>query len=345
MLYTARTIIIDESIIPCTSLCRSYYFCMVKVSIVIPIYNVGKYIDRCARSLFEQSLSEIEYIFVDDCTPDNSMDILANLIEEYPKRKNQIRIIRHQTNQGLACSRIDGIKIAKGKYIAHCDSDDWVDVDLYEKLYDRAEETDADLTICDFVCEYTSRRRCEKIVTTFNCTPRQALMNMHNESFYCMVWRCLFKREFVLEYNIFPLPHVDMWEDTCVTLPAFYYANKIAKVNDSVYHYFINDHSMCANSARPKLYTDRKSAILYLESFFADKKDFDATLLISFWKMLAKSYMLTTSDFNPIRWRHEYSEAHKYILDMHAIPFKLRYLYKITSITTYPIRLMMWLKK
>lgn len=320
-------------------------FNMVKVSIVIPVYNVGKYIKRCARSLFEQTLSEIEFIFVDDCTPDNSMDILTDLIEEYPGRKENIKIIHHETNQGLACSRIDGIKLAKGKYIAHCDSDDWVDIDLYEKLYNKAEATDADLTICDFICEYTSQRKCEKIVTNFNCTPRQALMNMHRESFYCMVWRCLFRREFVLGHNILPLPHVDMWEDVCVTLPAFYYANTIAKVNDSVYHYFINEQSMCANSAKPKLYNDRKKTISYLESFFAEKKDFDATLLLSFWKILAKSYMLTTSDFNPKRWQNEYKETHKYILDMYSIPSKRRYLYKITSISTYPIRLMSWLKK
>lgn len=318
---------------------------MVKISIVIPIYNVGKYIDRCVRSLFEQTLSEIEYIFIDDCSPDDSMDILSNIIEEYPNRKNQVQLIRHETNQGLACSRIDGIKIARGKYIAHCDSDDWADVDLYEKLYNKAEETDSDLTICDFVCEYASQVRGDKIVTNFDCPPRQALMNMHNQSFYCMVWRCLFKREFVLKHNLMPLPYVDMWEDVCVTLPALYYANKVAKVDDSIYHYFINDQSMCANNARPKLYDDRKKVISYLESFFADKVDFDATMLVSFWKMLAKSYMLTKADFCPKRWQNEFSEAHKYILGMHSIPTRLRYLYKITSITTYPMRLLMWTKK
>lgn len=169
-------------------------------------------------------------------------------------------------------------------------------------------------------------------------------MNMHNESFYCMVWRCLFKREFILKHHLLPLPHVDMWEDTCVTLPAFYYANMVAKVNDTFYHYFINDQSMCANSAKPKLYEDRKKAISYLESFFSDKQDFDSTLLIAFWKMLAKSYMLTTSDFNPERWKNEFMEAHKYILKMHSIPVKQRYLYKITSLTTLPVRLIMCLK-
>lgn len=318
---------------------------MVKVSIIVPIYNVSTFIERCVRGLFEQTLQDIEYIFVNDCTPDDSMKILARILNDYPNRKDQLSIINHEKNQGLACSRIDGTKMAKGKYIIHCDSDDWVDTDLYEKLYNKAEETGADITICDFQCEYNSGRKPDKIVTNLRGTPRQALENMHRESFYCMVWRALMRREFVIEHRLFPLPHVDMWEDVCMTIPAFYYANKIAKVNDAIYHYLINDQSYSANSARPKLYEDRKTTIRYLEDFFLDKKDIDVHLLIAFWKMLAKSYMLTTYNFNPKRWKQEYNEAHPYILKMKSIPCNTRYLYKITSITTLPIRLAMWIKR
>lgn len=317
---------------------------MIKVSVVVPIYNVSQYIERCVRTLFEQTLQEIEYIFVNDCTPDNSMDILNRLVEEYPLRKSSVRIINHVQNQGLACSRIDGIKMASGKYLAHCDSDDWVDTDLYEKLFNKAEETGADITICDFQCEYSSNRKPEKIVTNFNGTPRQALENMHKESFYCMVWRALFRREFVIEHNLLPLPHVDMWEDVCVTIPAFYYANRIAKVDDAICHYYVNDQSYSANSARPKLYEDRKATIRHLEQFFSDKGDIDVHLLIAFWKLLAKSYLLTATNFDPIRWKQEYNEAHPYILQINSIPRKTRYLYKLTSVSTLPIRLAMCVK-
>ena len=93
------------------------------------------------------------------------MKILDQLIDKYANRKPQVHIISHTKNQGLACSRIDGIRIATGKYIIHCDSDDWVDIDLYEKLYNKAEETGADITICDFQCEYNSGRKPDKIVT------------------------------------------------------------------------------------------------------------------------------------------------------------------------------------
>lgn len=316
---------------------------MVKVSVVVPIYNVSQYIERCVRSLFEQTLQDMEYIFVNDCTPDDSIVILEKLLEQYPERKKQSQIILHEKNQGLACSRIDGVKVATGKYIIHCDSDDWVDTDLYEKLYNKAEETGADITICDFQCEYNSGRKPEKIVTNFKGTPRKTLENMHRESFYCMVWRALMSREFVVEHKLLPPPHVDMWEDTCVTIPAFYYANKIAKVDDAICHYFINDQSYSANSARPKLYEDRKATIKHLEQFFADKKDIDAHLLIAFWKMLAKSYLLTAANFDPKRWKQEFKEAHPYILQMKAIPCNTRYLYKITSICTLPIRLVMFI--
>lgn len=78
---------------------------MTKVSVVIPIYMVEKYIERCARSLFEQTLDDIEYLFINDCTPDSSMNILARVIEDYPKRKFQTRILEMPTNGGLAAVR------------------------------------------------------------------------------------------------------------------------------------------------------------------------------------------------------------------------------------------------
>ena len=101
---------------------------MPKVSVIIPVYGVEKYIEKCARSLFEQTLDDIEYLFVDDCTPDKSVDILKHILEEYPHRKSQVVIHRMEQNSGQAVVREWGVKNAKGDFIIHCDSDDWVDV-------------------------------------------------------------------------------------------------------------------------------------------------------------------------------------------------------------------------
>lgn len=109
-----------------------------KVSVIIPVYNVEPHIERCARSLFEQTLEEIEYIFVNDCTPDASMRILQNVLENYAQRKNQIIIINQPYNMGAAKAREIGIKAASGEYIIHCDSDDWVDKEMYRTMYEKA---------------------------------------------------------------------------------------------------------------------------------------------------------------------------------------------------------------
>ena len=100
---------------------------MPKVSVIVPIYKVEPFIERCARSLFEQTLDDIEYIFVNDCTPDKSMEVLSRVLEDYPGRKEQVRIITMPVNSGLPKVRRAGLEVASGDYIIHCDSDDWVD--------------------------------------------------------------------------------------------------------------------------------------------------------------------------------------------------------------------------
>lgn len=121
-----------------------------KVSIIIPVYGVEKYIERCIRSLFEQTLRDIEYIFIDDCTPDKSVEILKRVLEEYPQRKSQVVIHRMEKNSGQAAVRKWGMLNATGEYVIHCDSDDWVDVHMYEEMYNKAIEEDADVVVCDF---------------------------------------------------------------------------------------------------------------------------------------------------------------------------------------------------
>lgn len=121
-----------------------------KVSVVIPVYKVEPYIEKCVRTLFAQTLDSLEYIFVDDCSPDNSITVMQRVLEEFPNRKDQVKVIRHNPNEGVAKTRQDGIDAATGEYIIHCDPDDWVELDMYESMYNKAKETNADLVICDY---------------------------------------------------------------------------------------------------------------------------------------------------------------------------------------------------
>ena len=122
---------------------------MSKVSVCIAVYNVEKYIEQCVRSLFGQTLDDLEYIFVDDASPDASIDVMLRVLEEYPHRRNQVKLIRHEHNQGVAATRKDAIAAATGEYIIHCDPDDWVELDMYEKLYKKAVENNADMVYCN----------------------------------------------------------------------------------------------------------------------------------------------------------------------------------------------------
>src|SRR5690606_33802156 len=128
------------------------------VSVIIPIYGVEKYIEKCVRSLFSQTLTDVEYIFIDDCSPDASIAILEKLIFEYALEKN-VSIIRHQTNRGLPSARNTGLEYAKGIYIFHCDSDDFLEKDALEVLYNAAKASSADIVWSDFYLSFENNER------------------------------------------------------------------------------------------------------------------------------------------------------------------------------------------
>lgn len=119
------------------------------VSVLVPIYGVEKYIERCAVSLFEQTYEDIEYIFVNDCTKENSIAILKEVIERYPIRKPQVRIIEHEQNKGLGKARNTAVAAALGDFLVHIDSDDYVDVNMVTMLVEKQKEGNYDIVTGD----------------------------------------------------------------------------------------------------------------------------------------------------------------------------------------------------
>jgi glycosyltransferase involved in cell wall biosynthesis len=117
------------------------------VSILVPIYGVEKYIERCARSLFEQTYSNIEYVFVNDCTKDKSIELLMNVLNEYPHRKGQVKLIHHERNRGLAAARNTAVYNMTGEYVWHVDSDDYIETQAVELLVNEIQKTNAEVII------------------------------------------------------------------------------------------------------------------------------------------------------------------------------------------------------
>lgn len=213
---------------------------MPKVSIIIPVYGVEKYIERCARSLFEQTLDDIEYLFIDDCTPDKSVEILKRVLEEYPHRKSQVVIHRMEQNSGQAKVREWGMQNATGEYIIHCDSDDWVDVHMYEKMYKKSVSADYDIVVCDY---YESDgishvRKNEYISDKVEETMSSILL----KKTHSVLWNKLVKKSIYNNEIIYPI--ANNAEDYALLVQLAYNSKSFGYVNEPLYFYFYNTSSL-----------------------------------------------------------------------------------------------------
>lgn len=206
-----------------------------KVTVIIPIYCVEKYIERCARSLFDQTLEEIEYIFVNDCTPDRSVEILHSIMHEYPHRAPYVRIINHETNKGLTKTRNTGLSVATGEYIAHCDSDDWVDCDMYRRLYNHAVKTKSDIVYSDIHIAYKSKT---EYYNSANYDPdKSKLLQNYISSVWTSLVNMIVKRSIYENNNLRSPEHISYCEDFWLSVRLLHFAKKISKVSKAFYYY------------------------------------------------------------------------------------------------------------
>lgn len=217
---------------------------MPKVSVVIPVYGVEKYIERCAISLFEQTLEDIEFIFVDDCSLDNSIAVLKRVLARYTKRVSQTRIVRMSNNSGQAAVREFGISLATGEYLIHCDSDDWVEYDMYERLYNIAKSNDYDIVICDY---FNSKNDKESLRVNHQVpeNANELIRELLNEKVHGSLWNKLVKQSL---YKNVKYPKDNLREDLTLIVQLVYFSNKIKYISEPYYHYFYNSESITNNS-------------------------------------------------------------------------------------------------
>lgn len=199
------------------------------LSICVPIYGTEKYIERCARSLFEQDIQDVEYIFVNDCTKDAAIDVLKDVVVEYPNVRSRLKIINHETNKGLAGARLTGLQNATGEYVWCVDSDDYIQKKAIMELapyMDGINELIAFNYFYDRNGEIT--RFTEKPFTVSN-----VLMNIVSPS----IWKCVVKRSLFFDNGIFPIVGINVSEDYLL-LARLIVASKKTLFLDSKYLYF-----------------------------------------------------------------------------------------------------------
>lgn len=240
-----------------------------KVSICTPIYGVEKYIERCARSLFEQTYSNIEYIFVNDCTKDKSIDILLQTIQYYPSRKSQIHIINHDKNSGLGCARNTAVAAVTGDFIMHVDSDDYVEPTIIEECVKKQFETGADIVSCNALkhrTNYTLRMQHKN----YSSAKEHCLDVLRYNTLVC-IWGRLIRTTLYKNNNIYVEPGINMGEDFQVTGKLIYYSNKTTFIDKFLYHYDCSNVGSYSNMYSKSKHEQSWRSFDIVKSFFYNK--------------------------------------------------------------------------
>lgn len=224
-----------------------------KVSVIVPVYKVEKYLNRCVQSIRKQTLSDIEIILVDDGSPDKC----PAMCDEYAKQDSRIKVI-HKENAGLGMARNSGIEVATGDYVTFCDSDDWLDKTAYENIYNHCRENDLDMcsfqprrirtdgTIIDLPCVKAKKFEGKKELQEFVLgLIGKDYTNPHSETYGMSSCMALFRRKIYNESNVrYPSERVVASEDLIFLLNFAPYLHKIEIVPDVYYNYLINPNSI-----------------------------------------------------------------------------------------------------
>ena len=205
---------------------------MPKVSVIVPIYNVEKYLEKCINSLLSQTLEDIQIILVNDGSKDNS----GNIAKEYEKNNKDRVIYVEKANGGLSDARNYGLKYATGNFIAFLDSDDYIEKNAYEEMYNKAIEEDADYVECDFIWEFPNKTRVDKQYPYKNKKEMLSFVRV-------VAWNKLIKRQLITDNNL-EFPKGLRYEDVEFTYKLIPFINKFAYIDKPFIHYVQREGSI-----------------------------------------------------------------------------------------------------
>lgn len=209
-----------------------------KISVIMPVYNVEKYVERAIRSVINQTFRDIELLIVDDCGQDNSMQIAA----DFAKTDSRIRIFSHECNKGQGMARNMGVENAKGEYVCFVDSDDYIELDMLETVHKIAQEEAADIVV--FGAQMVFNNNVKELYTSYSCNPSsnfEALQLLSTYKIGYMPWDKLYSRKFINNYNI-TFPQI-LHEDIPFAIKCAYWSAKTIVIPNVFYNYYQREDS------------------------------------------------------------------------------------------------------
>lgn len=318
------------------------------VSILVPIYNVEQYIERCARSLFEQTYQNLEYVFVNDCTPDKSVEILKNVLNDYPDRKETVKIINHEQNLGLAVTRNTTINHAIGEFVCLVDSDDWMEPNAIEVLMNKQSENNVDMVSGNRVVHYHTGDGLLQEKKYFN--KEQMVLHMMQMSWDHLITGRVFRRSLFVDNNLKWNEGLDLAEDRYMMTLLAYYSKGFDTVDNVVYHYERRNVNSITNSKKKEKvfrnYNQELCNVLSLKDFFNNKESVyknacivQVMKLLEFNMQLALAYSSKKEFQRVVGMIDSYSDDDLNLIDWEKTGLKGWYLH------TYILMRFNWLKR
>ncbi len=303
-----------------------------KVSICVPIFGVEGYIERCAKSLFEQTYDNIEYVFVDDKSTDKSIELLEAMILQYPLRKDDIKIVKHNVNRGLAAARNTAVEHATGEFILHVDSDDWIDITCVEKLIKKQKEDSAEIISFEGFSVFLDYK--EKITFPDYVSPKDMCMRLLSGSICANVWAMLIKRSLYVDNNLKVIEGYNMGEDRQITPKLAFFATKVSTLHECLYYYECRNIKSYTNSFSEEKCRQKLKSRKVLFDFFLDKGPEYLEALEKGECIFVLGEVIQTSRMDDLTWcKHFLNKFHQYEKRMiMKIPITKRIIYYLDNV-------------
>ena len=281
------------------------------ISVIIPVYKVEKYVEKCIQSVINQTYENLQIILVDDGSPDNC----GKICDEYAKKDHRIEVI-HKSNGGLSDARNKGLEIAKGEYIGFVDSDDYIEADMYEVLYNLLKQYNADVSICNF---YTvsqgkiSIKNADNGINEYNRIEilKEILLDKNIQSY---AWNKLYKKELFDEIKY---PIGKKYEDIGTTFYLLEKCNKVVVTGKSEY-YYINRQDSIVNNVTETTITDYIELIMqrydYIEENIKELSSYNKDYLKRILKTAEKDIksLNEVGDYTKKKYEELYNKVQKF---------------------------------
>lgn len=294
-----------------------------KVSVIAPVYGVEDFISRAADSMMKQTLDDVEFIFVDDCSPDQSIARLREVVDRYPQR--EVKVVRHDVNLGLPAARNTGMAAARGEYIFHWDSDDYAELDMLETLYKKAKIDGCDYVWCDWFLTFDTNSRAMSQPDAAN--PREALTIALSGGMKYNVWNKLIARKLYKDNDIHFPNGRSMGEDmTMIKLLAK--AKKIGHVSKPLYHYIRTNSGAMTQVYSPRHLEELQHNTADLCNYLSKGVTDDAIEQeLNWFKLNVKLPFLFSGRKDDMKlWRSWYKESDSYIMSNRCQALRTRLL-------------------